>query len=184
MCNVSKLVEDTNPRYWTACVCPDAGCGAVCSVCGCKSLPELLPKLLPRRSRPPASRRARVATQKPQTPQQGPRCRRQHGVGQPDTQRAVEEHRLWGSELLSLHPTVVSVSSLHGKVFFFWLVGVILFYFLLLSESVDQVVEKYGLQKVTLLREISVKTGIQVIVSPPWLHYINLSVVPWTFLWN
>lgn len=30
------------------------------------------------------------------------------------------------------------------------------------SESVDQVVEKYGLQKTTLLREISVKTGIQV----------------------
>lgn len=30
------------------------------------------------------------------------------------------------------------------------------------SESVDQVVEKYGLQKITLLREISVKTGIQV----------------------
>lgn len=32
----------------------------------------------------------------------------------------------------------------------------------LCSESVDQVVEKYGLQKITLLREISVKTGIQV----------------------
>lgn len=30
------------------------------------------------------------------------------------------------------------------------------------SESVDQIVEKYGLQKVTLLREISIKTGIQV----------------------
>jgi len=34
--------------------------------------------------------------------------------------------------------------------------------FSLLSESVDQVVEKYGLQKITLLREISIKTGIQV----------------------
>lgn len=33
---------------------------------------------------------------------------------------------------------------------------------LLHSESVDQVVEKFGLQKITLLREISVKTGIQV----------------------
>lgn len=32
----------------------------------------------------------------------------------------------------------------------------------LCSESVDQVVEKYGLQKITLLREISVKAGIQV----------------------
>lgn len=32
----------------------------------------------------------------------------------------------------------------------------------LFSESVDQVVEKYGFQKITLLREISVKTGIQV----------------------
>lgn len=30
------------------------------------------------------------------------------------------------------------------------------------SDGVDQVVEKYGLQKITLLREISVKTGIQV----------------------
>lgn len=37
------------------------------------------------------------------------------------------------------------------------------------SESVDQVVEKYGLQKTTLLREISVKTGIQVNLI---LHYI------------
>lgn len=36
------------------------------------------------------------------------------------------------------------------------------------SESVDQVVEKYGLQKITLLREISVKTGIQVnLISCP-----------------
>lgn len=32
----------------------------------------------------------------------------------------------------------------------------------LYSESVDQVVERYGLQKITLLREISIKTGIQV----------------------
>lgn len=30
------------------------------------------------------------------------------------------------------------------------------------SETVDQVVETYGLQKITLLREISLKTGIQV----------------------
>lgn len=32
------------------------------------------------------------------------------------------------------------------------------------SESVDQAVEKYNLQKITLLREISVKTGIQVVL--------------------
>lgn len=31
-----------------------------------------------------------------------------------------------------------------------------------LSETVDQAVETYGLQKITLLREISLKTGIQV----------------------
>lgn len=30
------------------------------------------------------------------------------------------------------------------------------------SETVDQAVETYGLQKITLLREISLKTGIQV----------------------
>lgn len=30
------------------------------------------------------------------------------------------------------------------------------------SETVDQAVETYGLQKITLLREISRKTGIQV----------------------
>lgn len=30
------------------------------------------------------------------------------------------------------------------------------------SDSVDQAVETYGLQKITLLREISLKTGIQV----------------------
>lgn len=35
---------------------------------------------------------------------------------------------------------------------------------MLCSESVDLVVEKYGLQKSTLLREISLKTGIQVTV--------------------
>lgn len=33
---------------------------------------------------------------------------------------------------------------------------------LLPSETVDQAVETYGLQKITLLREISLKTGIQV----------------------
>ncbi len=32
------------------------------------------------------------------------------------------------------------------------------------SESVDQAVEKYGLQKITLLRETSIKTGIQVVL--------------------
>lgn len=35
------------------------------------------------------------------------------------------------------------------------------------SDSVDQAVETYGLQKITLLREISLKTGIQ--VGPPFL---------------
>lgn len=36
----------------------------------------------------------------------------------------------------------------------------------------DQVVEKYGLQKTTLLREISIKTGIQVthVVESPFPH--------------
>lgn len=34
------------------------------------------------------------------------------------------------------------------------------------SDSVDQAVETYGLQKITLLREISLKTGIQ--VGPPF----------------
>lgn len=33
------------------------------------------------------------------------------------------------------------------------------------SETVDQAVECYGLQKITLLREISLKTGIQVGVA-------------------
>uniref|UniRef100_A0A671NQ87 Clustered mitochondria protein homolog n=1 Tax=Sinocyclocheilus anshuiensis TaxID=1608454 RepID=A0A671NQ87_9TELE len=32
-------------------------------------------------------------------------------------------------------------------------------------ESVDQAVEKYGLQKITLLREISIKTGIQILIK-------------------
>lgn len=32
------------------------------------------------------------------------------------------------------------------------------------SEGVDQAVEKYGLQKITLLREISIKAGIQVMI--------------------
>lgn len=36
--------------------------------------------------------------------------------------------------------------------------------FMFHSESVDQAVEKYGLQKITLLREISIKTGIQVVL--------------------
>ncbi|XP_054884584.1 clustered mitochondria protein homolog isoform X2 [Poeciliopsis prolifica] len=39
------------------------------------------------------------------------------------------------------------------------------YHFKMLCESVDQVVEKYGLQKTTLLREISVKTGIQILLK-------------------
>ncbi|XP_037533397.1 clustered mitochondria protein homolog isoform X1 [Nematolebias whitei] len=39
------------------------------------------------------------------------------------------------------------------------------YHFTLQCESVDQVVEKYGLQKITLLREISVKTGIQILLK-------------------
>lgn len=37
--------------------------------------------------------------------------------------------------------------------------------FSLQCESVDQAVEKYGLQKITLLREISIKTGIQILIK-------------------
>lgn len=39
------------------------------------------------------------------------------------------------------------------------------------SESVDQAVEVYGLQKITLLREISLKTGIQV-GAAPWARAV------------
>ncbi|XP_041919207.1 clustered mitochondria protein homolog isoform X1 [Alosa sapidissima] len=39
------------------------------------------------------------------------------------------------------------------------------YHFTLHCESVDQAVEKYGLQKSTLLREISVKTGIQILIK-------------------
>ncbi|XP_053363276.1 clustered mitochondria protein homolog isoform X2 [Clarias gariepinus] len=39
------------------------------------------------------------------------------------------------------------------------------YHFALLCESVDQAVEKYGLQKITLLREISIKTGIQILIK-------------------
>ncbi|XP_054481206.1 clustered mitochondria protein homolog isoform X2 [Anoplopoma fimbria] len=39
------------------------------------------------------------------------------------------------------------------------------YHFTVHCESVDQVVEKYGLQKTTLLREISVKTGIQILIK-------------------
>uniref|UniRef100_A0AAQ4QE72 Clustered mitochondria protein homolog n=1 Tax=Gasterosteus aculeatus aculeatus TaxID=481459 RepID=A0AAQ4QE72_GASAC len=39
------------------------------------------------------------------------------------------------------------------------------YHFTLQCESVDQVVEKYGFQKTTLLREISVKTGIQILMK-------------------
>uniref|UniRef100_A0A3Q2UP38 Clustered mitochondria protein homolog n=2 Tax=Fundulus heteroclitus TaxID=8078 RepID=A0A3Q2UP38_FUNHE len=39
------------------------------------------------------------------------------------------------------------------------------YHFKIQCESVDQVVEKYGLQKTTLLREISVKTGIQILLK-------------------
>uniref|UniRef100_A0A8C7SIL4 Clustered mitochondria protein homolog n=1 Tax=Oncorhynchus mykiss TaxID=8022 RepID=A0A8C7SIL4_ONCMY len=37
--------------------------------------------------------------------------------------------------------------------------------FTLHSENADQVVEKYGLQKITLLREISIKAGIQILIK-------------------
>lgn len=43
-----------------------------------------------------------------------------------------------------------------------------------LSETVDQAVETYGLQKITLLREISLKTGIQV----GWLRAPPLPALP------
>uniref|UniRef100_A0A3Q3WEM0 Clustered mitochondria protein homolog n=1 Tax=Mola mola TaxID=94237 RepID=A0A3Q3WEM0_MOLML len=39
------------------------------------------------------------------------------------------------------------------------------YHFTMQCESVDQVVEKYGLQKTTLLREISIKTGIQILIK-------------------
>lgn len=39
------------------------------------------------------------------------------------------------------------------------------YHFTIQCESVDQVVEKYGLQKITLLREISIKTGIQILIK-------------------
>uniref|UniRef100_A0A3Q3Q650 Clustered mitochondria protein homolog n=1 Tax=Monopterus albus TaxID=43700 RepID=A0A3Q3Q650_MONAL len=39
------------------------------------------------------------------------------------------------------------------------------YHFSIQCESVDQVVEKYGFQKITLLREISVKTGIQILIK-------------------
>ncbi|XP_016412601.1 clustered mitochondria protein homolog [Sinocyclocheilus rhinocerous] len=39
------------------------------------------------------------------------------------------------------------------------------YHFNLQCESVDQAVEKYGLQKITLLREISIKTGIQILIK-------------------
>lgn len=39
------------------------------------------------------------------------------------------------------------------------------YHFTIDCESVDQVVEKYGLQKITLLREISLKTGIQILIK-------------------
>ncbi|XP_059186967.1 clustered mitochondria protein homolog isoform X2 [Centropristis striata] len=39
------------------------------------------------------------------------------------------------------------------------------YHFTIQCESVDQVVEKYGLQKSTLLREISIKTGIQILIK-------------------
>lgn len=39
------------------------------------------------------------------------------------------------------------------------------YHFTVDCESVDQIVEKYGLQKVTLLREISIKTGIQILIK-------------------
>ncbi|XP_053543480.1 clustered mitochondria protein homolog isoform X2 [Ictalurus punctatus] len=39
------------------------------------------------------------------------------------------------------------------------------YHFALQCESVDQAVEKYGLHKITLLREISIKTGIQILIK-------------------
>ncbi|KAM6932599.1 clustered mitochondria protein homolog isoform 3-T3 [Lycodopsis pacificus] len=39
------------------------------------------------------------------------------------------------------------------------------YHFTIQCESVDQVVEKYGFQKTTLLREISLKTGIQILIK-------------------
>uniref|UniRef100_A0A8C9UA65 Clustered mitochondria protein homolog n=1 Tax=Scleropages formosus TaxID=113540 RepID=A0A8C9UA65_SCLFO len=39
------------------------------------------------------------------------------------------------------------------------------YYHFTLHESVDQAVERYGLQKITLLREISLKAGIQVLLK-------------------
>ncbi|XP_029373974.1 clustered mitochondria protein homolog isoform X2 [Echeneis naucrates] len=39
------------------------------------------------------------------------------------------------------------------------------YHFAIQCESVDQVVEKYGLQKTNLLREISIKTGIQILIK-------------------
>uniref|UniRef100_A0A8C6SMD1 Clustered mitochondria protein homolog n=1 Tax=Neogobius melanostomus TaxID=47308 RepID=A0A8C6SMD1_9GOBI len=39
------------------------------------------------------------------------------------------------------------------------------YHFTIDCESVDQAVEKYGLQKITLLREISIKTGIQILIK-------------------
>ncbi|XP_066520201.1 clustered mitochondria protein homolog isoform X2 [Hoplias malabaricus] len=39
------------------------------------------------------------------------------------------------------------------------------YHFTLQCESVDQAVEKYGLQKIILLREISVKAGIQILIK-------------------
>uniref|UniRef100_A0A8C5H1Y2 Clustered mitochondria protein homolog n=1 Tax=Gouania willdenowi TaxID=441366 RepID=A0A8C5H1Y2_GOUWI len=39
------------------------------------------------------------------------------------------------------------------------------YHFTLECESVDQVVEKYGLPKITLLREIAIKTGIQILIK-------------------
>ncbi|XP_029923063.1 clustered mitochondria protein homolog isoform X2 [Myripristis murdjan] len=39
------------------------------------------------------------------------------------------------------------------------------YHFTIQCESVDQAVEKYGLQKITLLREISIKTGIQILIK-------------------
>lgn len=48
------------------------------------------------------------------------------------------------------------------------------------SESVDQAVETYGLQKITLLREISLKTGIQVGAGPcPSVHRLCEVPVLW-----
>ena len=81
-------------------------------------------------------------------------------MGKSDSQRVVEKHYLRGTNLLSLHNKLVSTFD-YMHTYESFEIYYIKFIFLC-SDSVDQIVEKYGLQKITLLREISIKTGIQV----------------------